>query len=313
MRVMLAGATGAIGRPLVGELRERGHEVVALHRSAGGERALRDAGATPVRVDVLDRDALLAAVDGERCDAVVSQLTALKKMPVTHRDMAATDRLRSVGTANLVAAAERTGAQRFVTQSMVLGYGYGDHGDRVLTEDDEFAPAGRGRFEQHLAAMRTNERLVLGSSRFEGIALRFGLFYGPGPAGAAMLEGVRRRRLPVVRTSGPLPFVDIDDAVQATVAALERAPGGAAYNIADDEPVSLSALVGSLAEAVGAPAPRVVPSWLLGALPYGGAVMRGGLRVSTAKAKAELGWAPAVPTYRVGVGRMAAHEASFAR
>jgi nucleoside-diphosphate-sugar epimerase len=307
MKVLLAGGSGAIGLPLTRMLTEHGHDVVALHRSARNDEPLRALGAQPVRADVLDRAALLDAVAGHRCDAVISQLTALQRLPLLHRDMRATNRLRTTGTANLLAAAERVGARRFVTQSMVLGYGYGGHGDRVLTESDPFAPAGRGRFEEHLAAMRSTEAQVLGAPQLEAIALRFGLFYGPGPAGDTMVEGLRRRRLPVIRGGDVLPFVFIDDAATATVAALERGASGQAYNVVDDEPVSFSALLTAAARALGAPPPPVVPQALLRAVPYGGTIMRGGLRVSAERAAAELGWRPTVPTYRDGVERLAAY------
>jgi nucleoside-diphosphate-sugar epimerase len=255
---------------------------------------------------VLDRPALLAALDGQTADAVISELTALKKTPMAHRDMAATNRLRTEGTANLIAAARHVGARRFVTQSMVFGYGYGDWGGRVLTEADQFGPPGRGQFERHLAAMRENEQQVF-TSGLDGIALRYGLFYGPGPAGADMIEQLRRRRLPIVRHSGVQPWVYIDDAAAATVAALERGEPGSAYNIADDEPVSLAVLLTALAEAIDAPPPRRIPGWLLAATPYGRSIIRGGLRVSNAKAAQELGWILTAPTYRDGVRLLAAH------
>ena len=140
---------------------------------------------------MLDRTALYAAVDGNRCDAVISQLTAMKKEPLRHQDMAAANRLRIEGTANLLDIAKRVGAGRFVTQSMVFGYGYGDFGGRALTQADPFAPPGHGRFEEHLAAMRSGEQQVLDGPHVEGIALRYGLFYGPGPAGDALVDGLR--------------------------------------------------------------------------------------------------------------------------
>ena len=114
------------------------------------------------------------------------------------------------------------GAGRFVNQSMLFGYGYDDAQGKVYTEDDRFAPPGRGRFEEHLAAMRTNEQLVVGSRELEGIALRYGLFYGVGAADDQMVAAVRKRQMPMLREAGPLSWVYIDDAVSATVAALER-------------------------------------------------------------------------------------------
>ena len=164
MRVLVAGASGAIGVPLVRLLRHAGHEVVAVHRAPEGRARLAKEGATPVQADVLDRPGLTHALAGQWADAIISELTALKKIPFRHADLAATNRLRVEGTANLLAAARQLGARRFITQSMVLGYGFGDWGGRVLTEADPFAPPGNGRFEAHLAALRS---AVAGASRAE--------------------------------------------------------------------------------------------------------------------------------------------------
>ncbi len=302
MRVLVAGATGAIGQVLIPELRAAGHEVIALHRGADAAAGLEASGATPVCADVLDRAGLVGALAGSAADAVIAELTALKKTPIRHRDMAMTNRLRTEGTANLLAAAPGLGARRFVTQSIVFGYGFGDWGGRVLTEADPFGPPGRGRFEAHVAALRSNEQQVLGARGLTGTALRYGLFYGSGAASAGIVDGVRRRRLPVVRGDGSLPWVSIGDAARATVAALD-APGGA-YNIVDDLPVSLSDMIIATAAAVGAPKPRAVPELLLALTPYARAVMKGGLRVSNAKAKADLGWVLEAPTYREGLAAL---------
>lgn len=305
MKVLLAGASGAVGQPLVRKLGQGGHEVTAIHRAPEGREVLAAAGAEPVRVDALDRAALLDAMTGRSFDAVIAELTALKKPPVAHRDMAATNRLRVEGTSNLLDVAQQCGARRFVTQSMVFGYGFGDFGGKVLTEDDTFAPQGHGRFEEHLAAFRSNEGQVLGSRNLDGIALRYGLFYGPGPATDPLRDALRRRRLPIVRGTGVLPWIYVDDAAAATVAALERAPGPGAFNIADDDPVSASELFTATASALGLPKPMVVPRWLLAFTPYARAFMMGGLRVSNRKAKDVLGWTPSVPSWREGVRRIA--------
>ena len=310
MRILLAGGSGAVGLPLAGLLRERGHSVLAIHKASKGRQRLLSAGAVPVQVDVLDRGSVLEALKGEHFDSVIAELTSLKKPPVFHRDMVATDRLRIEGTANLIEAAKRCGARRFVTQSIVLGYGFEGSGDRIVTEDDPFAPMAKGGFESHLAAMRSNEDQVLGSTELEGIALRYGLFYGPGPAGDGLVALLRRRRLPVARPAGVRPWLYIDDAVTATVAALERGTPGGAYNIVDDEPVSFTTLLQAIADAVGAPKPLVVPQWTLVATPYARSMMRGDMRVSNALAKSALGWQPSVPSFRGGVERMAAHYAS---
>jgi NAD-dependent epimerase/dehydratase family protein len=205
MRVLLAGASGAIGMPLIQKLHAAGHDVLAIHRAPQGRARLAATGATPLQADVLSRAGLLSALDGHRADAVISELTALKKPPTAHKDMAATNKLRTEGTANLIVAARHVGARRFLTQSMVFGYGYGDWAGRVLTEADSFGPPGHGHLENHVAAMRSNEQQVFSAAGLDGIALRYGLFYGPGPACDALIDGLGKRRIPIVRNSGCSP------------------------------------------------------------------------------------------------------------
>jgi nucleoside-diphosphate-sugar epimerase len=268
MKVLLAGATGTLGVPLVRALVAGGHEVIGISRTSGKHDMLRALGAEPLVADVMDRKALLNAVDGLKADAVLHQMTALKKIPTRHRDMAATDELRAAGTANLLAAARVLGARRFVTQSFFMGYGYGDWGEKVLSEEDPFAPPSQGAFERHLAAMRSTERQTFTAHGIEGIALRYGSLYGPGGATEPMIEMLRRRRLPVPRDGGGITsLIYVEDAAAATVAALERGHPGEAYNVADDEPVSWGDFFGALAKAFGAPQPLEVPRWLFRLMP----------------------------------------------
>jgi nucleoside-diphosphate-sugar epimerase len=239
MKVLLAGATGTLGVPLVRALIAGGHDVIGLSRTPGKRDMLRALGAAPVIADVMDREALLNAVEGLKADAVIHQMTALRKIPTRHRDMTATDALRVEGTANLLATARVLGVRRFVTQSFFMGYGYGDWGGSVLTEEDPFAPPGPGRFEQHLAAMRSTEGQIFTAEGIEGIALRYGSLYGPGGAMEPMIEMLRRCRLPVPRGGGGITsLIYVEDAAIATVAALELGRSGEAYNVVDDEPVS---------------------------------------------------------------------------
>ena len=313
MKVLLAGAGGAIGLPLTHQLLEHGHDVIALTRSDRSHDRLRALGARPVAADVLDWDSLGPALDGVKADAVMHQLTELRKPPVFHRGMRGTDRLRDLGTRNLVRAAGLVGAGRFVTQSMLFGYGYDDAGGKVYTEQDPFAPPGRGRYEEHLAAMRTNERLVLGTPELDGIALRYGLIYGVGAGDDQMVQLIRKRQVPVLREAGPLSWVYLDDAVTATLSALERGGSGEAYNVVDDEPVSWTAFMTELARTLDVSPPRAFPSWVLAAAPYARTVMRGGVCSSNAKARRELDWAPQTPSYREGLARIAEHHRSASR
>ena len=305
MKVLLAGAGGAIGLPLTRRLVEAGHEVAALTRSDRSHARLTALGARPVTADVLDQRALGAALDGLKADAVVHQLTQLRKPPLFHRSMRATDRLRELGTRNLVHAAGRLGATRFVTQSMLFGYGYDDARGTVYTEQDRFAPPGHGAFQPHLTAMGVNEELVLANPELEGIALRYGLIYGVGAGDDQMVTAVRKRQMPTLRNAGPLSWVYLDDAVSATVAALEHGAAGQAYNVVDDEPVSWTGMMTALAAALGARPPRSLPAWALAPATYARVVMRGGICASNARARGELGWTPEAPTYREGVAKLA--------
>lgn len=303
MKVLVAGASGVYGRHLAKALTDAGHEVIGVGR---GPR-------NAVRADILDRDALLRAVDGRAADVVIHAATALHKPPVRHRDMTATDALRVEGTANLLAAAREIGARRFVAESMVFGYGFGDFGQRPLTEADPFAPTGRdAQLERHIAAMRTKEELTFTTDGIEGVTLRFGLFYGSG-ATETVLAMLRRRALPVPDDHGrALPWVELGDAATAMLAAVERGRPGQAYNIADDTPIGFGGHVRAVAEAFRAPRPLTVPLWALRPMAYAHTVMSTNLRVSTAKAKAELGWTPRWSSSVEGLAALAGEARSRA-
>jgi nucleoside-diphosphate-sugar epimerase len=308
MRVLIAGASGALGVPLTRQLVAAGHEVIGLSRTPGNREKLRALGAKPLIADVMDRRALLAAVDGLQADAVVHVLTALKKAPMRHRNMVATNALREEGTANVLAVAQVVGARRFLVESMIFGYGYGDWGAKVLTEEDPpFGPPGRSRwFERHLRAMRSAESQTFAAEGLEGIALRYGLLYGPGAGAEDWVDMLRRRRLPVLRNGGgPLSWIYLEDAVAATVAALEKGRPGQAYNVVDDQPATWGEFMEAMASTFGAPSPLAVPRWALRLAPYAYTMMTSTMRVSNAKAKRELGWAPSQPTYRQGIEKVA--------
>ncbi|MFF4807113.1 NAD-dependent epimerase/dehydratase family protein [Micromonospora chersina] len=300
MRVLLAGASGAIGTPLTRQLVATGHQVVGISRSRSNAERLRSAGAEAVVADVLDRENLLAAVRDVRADAVVHELTALGTTKMGEA-LQGTNALRTTGTANLLAAARAVGAHRFVTQSIVLGYGYRDHGPRVITEDDPFAEPVGGKLGEAVAAMGSAEKQAFSADEIEGVALRYGFFYGHDRMTNMIVNLVRRRRLPVPSSGGFANFIYLEDAAAATVAALEKGRAGQAYNIVDDEPVRWGDYLDTLAAAFGARRPWRVPSWMLRPIPYAHSMMTTSMRVSNAKAKRELGWAPGVPTYREGI------------
>lgn len=302
MKVLLAGATGAIGIPLTRRLLAHGHEVLGLTRDRVGADRLVSLGATPVVANALDRADLLRAIDGLSADAVIHELTALRKMPRQFSEMATTNRLRTEGTANLLAAAARLGAERFVTQSMILGYGYRDHGSSVLNESDAFGIPSGDRSDATVVAMGATEQQAFTAPI--GIALRYGLFYGGDVE--AMRALLSRRRIPVVH-GGLLGWIHHDDAAAATVAALERGIAGHTYNVVDDQPASFETVVTAMADALGVRDPRRVPRWLLRlAAPLMASIaVDTSMIVSNARAKRELGWTPMYPTYHEGVTALA--------
>jgi nucleoside-diphosphate-sugar epimerase len=304
MRIFLAGASGALGTQLLPQLVAAGHQVTATTRSAAKAGALRDAGAEPVVLDALDRDAVVAAVTAARPDAVVHQLTALTDLSNLRnfdKAFAETNRLRTEATEHLLAGARAAGAGRFVAQSYA-GWPCARTGGPIKTEDDPYDPDPPRDQRESLAAIRTLEALVTEAG---GIVLRYGGFYGPGTSvapGGEQVEMVRKRRFPVVGDGGGIwSFVHIADAADATLAAIERgAPG--IYNIVDDDPAPMREWLPVFAQAVGAKPPRRIPRWL-GKLAAGDAITtmatesRG---ASNAKAKRELGWTPAHPSWRQG-------------
>jgi 2-alkyl-3-oxoalkanoate reductase len=299
MRVFLAGATGAIGARLTSQLVERGHEVVGTTRSREKADRLRAQGAEPVLLDLLDGTAVRDAVAAARPDAIVQEATALTGLSdFKHfdRSFAQTNRLRTDGTENLLAAAREAGVGRFVAQSYG-GWPYAREGGPVKTEEDPLDPTPVAGMHESLAAIRHLEQAV-GEAR--GIALRYGGFYGS--PDDAQLELVRRRRFPIVGDGdGIWSFVHLDDATAATVLALEGGEPGV-YNVVDDEPAPVREWLPALAAAIGAKPPRRVPRWLARLLAGepGVALMTDIRGASNAKAKRELGWTLRYPSWRQG-------------
>jgi nucleoside-diphosphate-sugar epimerase len=301
MRVIVAGATGVLGVPIVQHLIAAGHTVSGITRTREGAERLKQLGATAITADVMDRTGLLEAVKGNPADAVLHELTALKKAPAGHAGMAQTNALRIQGTTSLLDVAREVGATRFVTQSIVFGYGYSDHGAQVLTEESPFGRTDGSPFDVHINAMVSAEQQAFHAEGIEGIALRYGLLYGEDAD--TVVRMLRKRSLPVARHGGKLAFVHHQDAAAATVAAMESGRGGQAYNVVDDTPETFRELITGIAEARHAPKPLVLPGGLLKLVaPYGGVVLADvSMLVSNAKAKEELHWAPRFPSFREGI------------
>jgi nucleoside-diphosphate-sugar epimerase len=310
MNVFIAGASGAVGRALIPLLLDHGHTVTGTTRTPEKAGALRALGAEPVVLDGLDRDAVVAAVAAAGPDAIVHEMTSLAGLADLRkfeREFAATNRLRTEGTDNLLAAARAADVEKVVAQSFA-GWPLKRTGGPVKSEDDPLDPDPPKQVRTTLAAIRHLEQAVTGAG---GVALRYGGFYGPGTGmtpGGDQWEAVRARKFPIVGDGGGVwSFAHIDDVASATVAALERWTPGEIYHVTDDEPAPVREWLPVLAQAVGAKPPRRIPRWLARPLGEHMVVMMCEIRgASNAKARAALDWSPRWPTWREGFATLAA-------
>jgi nucleoside-diphosphate-sugar epimerase len=269
MKVLVAGATGALGQPLVRQLVAAGHDVVGMTRTPGKQGLVRSLGAKPAVADALDPDAVARVVAGAEPEVIVHQLTAIPdSLDFRHfdREFALTNRLRTEGTDHLLAAGRAVGVRRFVAQSFEPLI-YERTGGKVKSESDPIDPSPPEVVRTTLEALRYLEDAVMAADWTEGIVLRYGGFYGPGtglslkPKGE-MLEMIRKRKFPIVGDgAGVWSFIHIADAAAATVAAVEHGPRGI-YNVVDDDPAPVAEWLPVAAGAVGAKRPRRVPRWL---------------------------------------------------
>ena len=296
MRVLIIGASGAVGTYLTRQLTGQGHEVTGTCHSASKESRIRSAGAAPLVLDALDAAATRTAVAHVRPDAIIYQATALAGRRFGRsldKTFTPTNRLRTDGTDNVIAAARSAGVRKLVAQSFAP-YRYASS-RLVASEDDPVLAEPPARAAQTFAAMTHLDRAVTAAG---GIALRYGGFYGEPDQ---MTTAVARRRYPLVGDGrGMMSFIHLHDAAAATVLALE-AGGPAIYNVTDDEPAPMREWLPVLAAALGALPPRQVPEWA------GRLVMGSGLDMlmqargaANAKAKKDLGWTPRYPTWREG-------------
>jgi len=313
MRVFVAGATGAVGSRLQPLLVAAGHSVVGLTRSALKGDAIRGAGAEPAIADATNRAAIVEAVANAKPDVIVHEMTALgdaDDLRRFDRSFAATNRLRTAGLVNLLAAARQAGTRRLVAQSF-CGWPYAPIGEPVKSEDDPLDSEPPRELRRILEAIRFLENAVTSSSEIDGVVLRYGAFYGPGTGilAAAMVDQLLRRRVPLIGSgNGWWSFLHVDDAAAAT-AVEHGAPG--IYNIVDDEPAPVRDWLPALAAMLGARSPRRVPSWLarITAGAHIVAMMTQARAGSNAKAKRALSWRPAHPTWREGFARALSREA----
>lgn len=314
MKIFVAGATGTLGLPLVRELIKKNHEVYGLTRSGGEKKGLLEKmGAKAVVADALKASEIMQAMQSVKPDSVVHLLTAIPKNgPMRAADMKATNHLRIKGTENLLAAAIASGAKRIVAESMIFVYGLTHPDNELLTEQFELTTRENKPWLQEIVdAIRSLETQISKADKeglIESVALRYGLLYGAeSPSTRYMFGMIKKRFLPTVSGSnGITTFVHLDDAVSATVFAIERDKVATAYNVVDDKPVPMNDLITYAAEVLKAKKPFSIPVWLLRLLaPYTAAMLNARVAVSNEKAKRELGWQPKCPDYRQALRQIA--------
>ena len=313
MKVLVAGATGAMGQPLVRALIHRGHDVVGLTRSSSKRALIEALGARVAVGNALDADDMARVVTDVAPTHVVHLLTALPAAgPMRARDLGPTNELRERGTANLLRAAIDAGVKRLVAESFIGIYGAANF-DRPRSEDDPLPAPAEGAFHRADVAIRSMEdqlKRARAANGIETVALRFGGIYGPEVASMqATLRLLRARRLFLPRAAerGIMPFVHVDDAAAATIAALEHPSPSAVYNVVDDRPMSLTAFLTAAASTIGVPPPRTMPAWIFRLIaPLMAEAISIRMPLSNAKARRELGWTPAYPTAQDGLRRLAA-------
>jgi nucleoside-diphosphate-sugar epimerase len=307
MKIFIAGATGAVGRPLVSACIKAGHSVIGLTRTPASAELIRAMGAEPAIADGLDADAIAAAMGSTRPDAVIHEMTSLAgatDLRNFDRTFAGSNQLRTRGTDILLTAARENGVRRFVAQSY-CGWPYARIGEAIKTEADALDPDPPAELRATREAIRYVEETVTGSANPEGIVLRYGSFYGPGTGmlERAMLAQIRKRRTPLIGDgAGWWSFVHVDDAAAATVKALEHGKPGSVYNIVDDDPAQVREWLPALAEIVGAKPPFHLPAWIarIVAGEHLVAMMTQVRAGSNRKARTELGWQPRHPSWREG-------------
>ncbi len=304
MRVFVAGASGVIGRRLVPRLVDAGHAVWGMTRQEANAATIRALGAEPVLCDAFDHDAVARTLDQARPDVLVHQLTDIPPAIDPRRygqQMASNDRLRTVGTRNLMDGAVDAGIKRVVAQSIAFVYAPGPGSPR--TEQDPLFDEAPPPFGRSVRAIRDLETAITTTAGIEGVVLRYGFFYGPGTAYASdgsIADLVRRHRFPLVGAgTGVWSFVHVDDAAQATALATEHAAPGI-YNIVDDEPAPAAAWLPAYAQALHAKPPIHVPTFAgrLRGGTYAVFLMTEMVGASNAKAKEAFGWKPEHPSWR---------------
>ena len=301
MKVFIAGATGVLGRGLIRQFREHGHEVVGLVRSPEGEQTVLSLGGEPRHADLFDADALTRATEGAK--VVIHAATAI---PVKTRpqpiDWANNDRIRREGTRALTQAAARVGTRLYLQQSITWVARPPD--GSAFDEDSSPHP------DAVTQSAMDGEQITLEAGGRTGMAvgvLRCGWFYGPdSPHTRMMGDGLRKRLLPVIGDGQTIwSCLHTDDAAGAFVAAAEAGKSGL-WHVVDDRPTTAGEFLTGFARRLGAPPPRRAPEWLVRLIAgrYAVEFLTASTRTSNARIRRDLGWSPRYPTFEEGLDQV---------
>jgi nucleoside-diphosphate-sugar epimerase len=303
MRVLIAGASGVLGRRLIRQLVARGHFVVGQVRSARAESVVRAAGGEPRHADLFDAESLAKAADG--CDTIIHAATAIPtKRKSVPSDWAMNDRIRRKGTRCLTEAAAKIGAKTYLQQSVVWVARPKD--DSAFDEDSPAVP------DPAIQSAIDAEAIASEAGATDGFTvaiLRGGFFYDSESAHTRMLaDGLRKRQMPIIGSGDAAwAMIHTDDAASAFVAVAEQAKNGM-WQVVDNELVTVRAFLGEFAARLGARPPRRVPTWLARWIAGEQAVafFTRSTRTTNTRLRRDFGWTPRYPTYREGLDQIVA-------
>ena len=311
MKIFVAGASGVIGKRLLPKLIEAGHQVTAMSRTAKNAEGIKAMGAHFVMGDAFNGGAMNSLLANAKPDVVIHQMSSLPdriEPSDVATQLAENDRLRVLGTRNLVSAAVAAGCKRVIAQS--VAFAYDPAGTSLKVEADLLYGAAPKAFNGMIASVVSLERAVMKEPKVEGVVLRYGYLYGPGTAYASdgtFAEDVKARKISIIGDgTGVYSFIHVDDAVAATLLAIQGPPG--VYNIVDNEPAAIKDWLPYYAQALQAKEPKTAGKFLasFGAGPYGLYLMLEQKGASNAKAKQQLGFAPKYASWRQGFKEMLA-------
>src|ERR1700694_5306151 len=303
MRVLIAGASGVLGRRLIRQLVARGHFVVGQVRSARAESIVRAAGGEPRHADLFAAEPLAKAADGG--DTIIHAATAIPtKRKSVPSDWAMNDRIRRKGTRCLTEAAAKIGAKTYLQQSVVRVAR--PKNDAAFDED---SPAVPNPAIQSAIDAEAIAREAGSTDGFTVAILRGGFFYDSESAHTRMLaDGLRKRQMPIIGTGDAAwAMIHTDDAASAFVAAVEQ-PKNGVWHVVDNELVTVRAFLGEFAARLGARPPRRVPTWLARWIAGEQAVafFTRSTQTTNAPLRRDFGWTPRYPTYREGLDQIVA-------